>query len=112
MAKRAKQKTKKAASASKAKASAKTSTTASPAGSTAAKAAAPPATKSAGKSAGRTSAGTKSAGAAKTSPKAVVTLSHDEIANRAYMIWLAKGKLAGQDAANWRQAERELVGDR
>lgn len=112
MAKRAKQKTRIAAPASKAKASAKTSTTASPAGPTAAEAASSPATTSAKKPAGRTSAGTKSPGAAKSPPEAIVTLSHDEIASCAYTIWLAKRKPAGQDAANWRQAECELVGDR
>ena len=95
MAKRAKQQAKKSSSASK---SATTRTAASKAP---AKSAAKTAPKSAAKTAG-----------AKATPDAVVTMSHDEIANRAYMIWLAKGKPAGQDAANWREAERELVGDR
>ena len=48
----------------------------------------------------------------KSQTKPVVTLSHDEIANRAYMIWLAKGKPAGRDAENWQEAQRELAGDR
>ncbi|MEX0774764.1 MAG: DUF2934 domain-containing protein [Phycisphaeraceae bacterium] len=30
------------------------------------------------------------------------------IAKRAYEIWEAKGKPAGQDLTNWQQAEREL----
>ncbi|MCC7147506.1 MAG: DUF2934 domain-containing protein [Phycisphaeraceae bacterium] len=37
-----------------------------------------------------------------------ITLSHDQIAKRAYMIWLAKGKPAGRDAENWLQAVSEL----
>ena len=99
MAKRAKKQSKKSSSASK---SATTRTAASKAP---AKSAAKTAPKSAPKSAAKTAG-------AKPTPEAVVTMSHDEIANRAYMIWLAKGKPAGQDAANWREAERELVGDR
>ncbi|HEX7008661.1 MAG TPA: DUF2934 domain-containing protein [Phycisphaeraceae bacterium] len=39
---------------------------------------------------------------------AVVTLTHEEIARRAYEIWLAKGKPIGQDEQNWHEAEREL----
>lgn len=92
MAKRATQKTKKGSSASKS-------------GDRKAKA-------SAAKPAGKAKSTAKKTAGAKSSPKAVVTLSHDEIANRAYMIWLAKGKPADQDAANWRQAERELADDR
>jgi hypothetical protein len=103
MAKRAKKQSKKSSSASK---SATTRTAASKAP---AKSAAKTAPKSASKTASKSAA--KTAGA-KPTPEAVVTMSHDEIANRAYMIWLAKGKPAGQDAANWREAERELVGDR
>lgn len=39
----------------------------------------------------------------------VITISRDEIAQRAYLIWLAKGKPQGQDEANWLQAEAELA---
>ena len=38
--------------------------------------------------------------------------SHDEIARRAFEIWVAKGRPTGQDAVNWSQAERELAGGR
>lgn len=37
-----------------------------------------------------------------------ITLSHDQIAARAYAIWVAKGKPQGQDAANWAEAEAQL----
>ncbi len=39
----------------------------------------------------------------------VITISRDEIAQRAYLIWLAKGKPQGQDEANWLEAEAELA---
>ncbi|WP_428390114.1 DUF2934 domain-containing protein [Mucisphaera sp.] len=37
-----------------------------------------------------------------------LTLTHDDIANRAYFIWLAQGKPAGREFENWAAAEREL----
>ncbi|MEM6553571.1 MAG: DUF2934 domain-containing protein [Planctomycetota bacterium] len=41
-------------------------------------------------------------------PKAVVVLSHDAIAARAYEVWLQKGRPLGQDTANWAAAEAAL----
>jgi len=38
----------------------------------------------------------------------VMTLTHDQIARRAYDIWVAKGRPVGQDDENWKQAVREL----
>ena len=34
--------------------------------------------------------------------------AHDQVAKRAYEIWVAKGRPAGRDLENWQQAEREL----
>ena len=42
----------------------------------------------------------------------VILLSHDEIARRAYEIWLAKGCPADQDAQNWTEAESQLRAER
>jgi cytoskeletal protein RodZ len=42
-------------------------------------------------------------------PEIVTTLSHDEIARRAYEIWVRKGRPLGHDEENWRQAEQELA---
>ena len=41
-------------------------------------------------------------------PAPVITVTHDQIAARAYEIWLSKGRPWGQDAANWREAEAQL----
>ena len=41
--------------------------------------------------------------AAKTAP------SHDEIAQRAYEIYVARGQAGGHDLEDWIQAERELL---
>lgn len=38
----------------------------------------------------------------------VMTVSHDQIAQKAYEIWLAKGCPNGQDEQNWREAEATL----
>lgn len=35
----------------------------------------------------------------------------DQIAERAYYIWLRKGRPIGQDHENWIEAEQELVGE-
>jgi len=48
----------------------------------------------------------KSAPAGK--PQVVITLSHDEIARRAYDIWMQKGRPMGQDALTWHEAEQQL----
>jgi hypothetical protein len=34
--------------------------------------------------------------------------THDQIACRAYEIWLQSGCIMGRDTENWAQAEREL----
>jgi hypothetical protein len=34
--------------------------------------------------------------------------THEQIARRAYEIWVQSGYVAGRDAENWAQAEREL----
>lgn len=34
--------------------------------------------------------------------------THEQIARRAYEIWVQSGYPTGQDAENWAQAEREL----
>jgi len=34
--------------------------------------------------------------------------THEQIARRAYEIWVQSGYLDGRDAENWAQAEREL----
>ncbi|MBI1335505.1 MAG: DUF2934 domain-containing protein [Phycisphaera sp.] len=35
--------------------------------------------------------------------------TQDQIATRAYEIWVAKGRPEGQDHENWKQAEAELM---
>lgn len=40
------------------------------------------------------------------------SLSHDEIATRAFDIWVRKGRPYGQDDQNWREAELELLAER
>lgn len=35
--------------------------------------------------------------------------AHEQIARRAYEIWLQSGCVCGRDAENWAQAERELI---
>lgn len=42
------------------------------------------------------------------SPKSTPT--RDEIARRAYEIYVARGKSGGHDSEDWFQAERELMG--
>jgi hypothetical protein len=34
--------------------------------------------------------------------------THEQIARRAYEIWMQSGYVTGRDAENWAQAEREL----
>jgi hypothetical protein len=43
-----------------------------------------------------------------TPPSASPT--HQQIAKRAFELWVAKGRPHGKDEENWRQAERELLG--
>ena len=60
---------------------------------------------------GKALAGRPTTGAAPTISTAsggTKTPAHDQIAKRAYEIWIAKGRPAGRDLENWQQAEREL----
>lgn len=41
-------------------------------------------------------------------PPAAVELPHDKITQRAYEIWVRKGRPEGQDEQNWTEAEAEL----
>jgi|GEM_PF-1947146 len=41
-------------------------------------------------------------------PEIQMTLNHDQIAQRAFAIWVARGKPMGQDQQNWADAERQL----
>ncbi len=45
----------------------------------------------------------------KSQPEVVMTVTHDQIAERAYEIWLRKGRPRGQDYNNWVEAEGELL---
>lgn len=45
---------------------------------------------------------------AKPKLEPVVLLNHDQIARRAYDVWVARGYPAGQDVENWQEAERQL----
>ncbi len=38
----------------------------------------------------------------------VITVTHEQIASRAYEIWVAKGYPSDQDAQNWVEAEQQL----
>lgn len=40
-----------------------------------------------------------------------MTLNHEQIAKRAFDIWVAKGRPQGQDHQNWQEAEQALVRD-
>lgn len=42
------------------------------------------------------------------SSKSAVTLTHDQIAQRAQAIWQQKGCQPGQDEQNWSEAEAQL----
>jgi hypothetical protein len=55
---------------------------------------------------------------ASPSPMAAPTIAgggkatREQIAKRAYEIWIAKGRPVGRDIENWQQAERELLGQK
>jgi hypothetical protein len=51
---------------------------------------------------------TKRSPAAKPRSQVEMKITHDQIAQRAYEIWLAKGRPPGQEEQNWHQAEAEL----
>jgi hypothetical protein len=46
--------------------------------------------------------------AAAAKPEIVMLVTHDQIAKRAYEIWVRKGRPEGQARQHWRQAEAEL----
>ena len=37
--------------------------------------------------------------------------THDQIARRAYELWIAKGRPVGLDALNWREAEQQVLAE-
>jgi hypothetical protein len=51
---------------------------------------------------------TKRSPASKPQTQVEMKITHDQIAQRAYEIWLAKGRPPGQEEQNWREAEAEL----
>lgn len=83
------------------------------------KQAAKPAAKTAGKPAAKSTktavkAKAAVATASKTNtltPEIKMTINHDQIAKRAFGIWVAKGRPTGQDEQNWREAEQALARD-
>lgn len=52
--------------------------------------------------------GTSANSAPQASP-ITVELHHDQVAQRAYAIWVAKGRPDGQDTQNWQEAEQQLT---
>ena len=48
-------------------------------------------------------------GKARAQTNATTGPTHDEVARRAYEIWLRKGCPPNSDAENWHQAEQELT---
>lgn len=69
-------------------------------------------TSAAAKPAGKRGRGSTAASGKRNnnSPKVVTVPTYDQIARRAYEIWIAKGQPTGQDEINWREAERDLMG--
>lgn len=61
----------------------------------------------------RASAPRKRAAKPKTNPVGSVPTapSYEQIAQRAYEIWIAKGRPIGQDDQNWREAEAQLLAE-
>ena len=55
-----------------------------------------------------TKSGKKSTGAKKSKRQVEVKPTHEQIAGRAYEIWLRKGRPSDQDKENWVEAESEL----
>ena len=51
---------------------------------------------------------TKRSPASRPRTQVEVKITHDQIAQRAYEIWLAKGRPPGQEEQNWHEAEAEL----
>ena len=46
----------------------------------------------------------------KKSTSGAMAISYEQIAQKAYEIWLRKGRPVGQDEQNWHEAELELKG--
>ena len=80
---------------------------------TAAKSAVKTASKSAAKAKPKAAAAkaTKVVKASSLTPEITITLNHDQIAKRAFGIWVAKGRPTGQDDQNWREAKQALERD-
>lgn len=51
-------------------------------------------------------------GSTASTPEVVMKLNHNEIAQKAYEIWMAKGCPQGRDEENWREAEAVLASRR
>jgi hypothetical protein len=68
-----------------------------------------PKTKSADKP--KTKAAFKPKGKKAAALKPVITLTSDQIAARAYVIWESNGRQHGHDDHNWREAERQLLAE-
>lgn len=58
----------------------------------------------------KTTAAKKAAPKQPTAKKAKGSPTHDQIAAKAYEIWLSKGQPMGQDDANWAEAVKALKG--
>jgi hypothetical protein len=54
----------------------------------------------------------KSGGAVRKPRTAKARPTHEEIAQRAYEIYLERGRTAGDELEDWTRAERELVEER
>lgn len=51
----------------------------------------------------------KRATPSKAGTQVELKITHDQIARRAYEIWLARGRPLGQEQQNWYEAEAELI---
>lgn len=57
----------------------------------------------------KAAATSKGKAAATLTPEIKMTLNHDQIAKRAFEIWVAKGRPQGMDETNWKEAEQALT---
>lgn len=76
------------------------------------KAGTPAKTKITDKAAARTRRSALSPTSSLEGPSRPFTLSHEEIASRAYALFLARGGQPGDDLADWFHAEAELLGEK
>ncbi len=76
------------------------------------KAGMPAKTKITDKAAARTRRSALSPASSLEGPSRAFTVSHEEIATRAYALFLARGGQHGDDLADWYHAEAELLGER